>query len=124
MLIYAIYGMLSRGPHCGAYYSNCAVIGHFTCQTAISLGRAGCRIVTGPFFSQGGWGLGLKLRCRWNYHIVRAMQFPPVHNSSYKGSPFCTLAQDTQPVSLSHHSLHLRSIHSFNHLKATATGVA
>ena len=26
--------------------SNCAVIGHFTCQTATSLGRAGCRIVT------------------------------------------------------------------------------
>ena len=28
----------------------CAAIGHFTCQTATSLGRAGCRIVTRPLF--------------------------------------------------------------------------
>ena len=39
------------GPHCGAYYSNCAVIGHFTCQMATSLGWAGCRIVTRPYLS-------------------------------------------------------------------------
>ena len=39
------------GLHCGAYYSNCAVIGHFTCQTATSLGQAGCHIVTRPFLS-------------------------------------------------------------------------
>ena len=66
---YMVYYQCHVGLHCGAYYSNCAVIGHFTCQTATSLGQAGCRIVTGPFFSQGGWGLGLRLRCRWNYHI-------------------------------------------------------
>ena len=42
---------MPRGPHCGAYYSNCAVIGHFTCQTAMSLGRSGCRIITRPFLS-------------------------------------------------------------------------
>ena len=44
MLTYAIYGILSmpHGPHCRAYYSNCAVIGHFTCQTATTLGQAGC----------------------------------------------------------------------------------
>ena len=57
VLTYAIYGILTmpHGPHCGTYYSNCAVIGHFTCQMAVSLGRAGCRIVTRPL---GGWGLG------------------------------------------------------------------
>ena len=37
---------LTRGPS-NYYY---AVIGHFTCQTATSLGRAGCRIVTRPLF--------------------------------------------------------------------------
>ena len=43
VLTYAIYGILSmpRGPHCGAYYSNCAVIGHFTCQTAYVTGSGG-----------------------------------------------------------------------------------
>ena len=43
VLTYAIYGILSmpRGPHCGAYYSNCAVIGHFTCQTAYITGLGG-----------------------------------------------------------------------------------
>jgi len=53
MLTYAIHGILSmpRGPHCGAYYSNFAVIGHFTCQTAYVTGQAGCCIVTRPFFS-------------------------------------------------------------------------
>ena len=42
-IVYAIYGILSmsRGPHCGAYYSNCAVIGHFTCQTAYITGSGG-----------------------------------------------------------------------------------
>ena len=29
------------GLHCGAYYSNCAVIGHFTCQTAYVTGLGG-----------------------------------------------------------------------------------
>ena len=29
------------GPHCGAYYSNCAVIGHFTYQTAYVTGSGG-----------------------------------------------------------------------------------
>ena len=28
-------------PHCGTYYSNCAVIGHFTCQTAYVTGSSG-----------------------------------------------------------------------------------
>ena len=54
MLTNAIYGILSmpRGPNCGAYiYSDCAVIGHFTCQTAYITGSDGCRIVTRPFFS-------------------------------------------------------------------------
>ena len=32
---------MPRGPHCGAYYSNCAVIGHFTCQTAYVTGSGG-----------------------------------------------------------------------------------
>ena len=36
---YVIYGILSmpHGPHC-AYYSNCAVISHFTCQAAYVTG--------------------------------------------------------------------------------------
>ena len=43
MLTYAMYGILSipRGPHCRAYYSNCAVIGPFTCQTAHVTGSGG-----------------------------------------------------------------------------------
>ena len=40
---------LTRGAS-STYYSSCAVIGHFTCQTAMSLGRVGCRIVTRPLF--------------------------------------------------------------------------
>jgi len=40
---YMVYHQCHVGPHCGAYYSNCAVIGHSTCQTALSLGRVGCR---------------------------------------------------------------------------------
>ena len=32
---------MPRGPHWGAYYSNCAVIGHFTCQTAYVTGSSG-----------------------------------------------------------------------------------
>ena len=55
------------------YYSNCAAIGHFTCQTAMSLGRAGCHIVTRPLFLcvRGGvWArdyqqLNFKLQNRW-----------------------------------------------------------
>ena len=42
---------MPHDPHCGAYYSNCAVIGHFTCRQLTSLGRVGCRIVTRPPFS-------------------------------------------------------------------------
>ena len=41
-------------------YSNCAVIGHSTCQTATLLDQVGC-IVTRPFSSPGGWGLGTRL---------------------------------------------------------------
>ena len=43
VLTYAIYGISSMtcGWHCGAYYSNCAVIGHFTCQTAYISGSGG-----------------------------------------------------------------------------------
>ena len=43
VLTYVIYGILSmpRGPHCRAYYSNCAVIGHFTCQTVYVTGSGG-----------------------------------------------------------------------------------
>ena len=48
---YMVYYLCHVGPHCIAYYSNCAVIGHSTCQTATSLGRTGCRIVTRPFLS-------------------------------------------------------------------------
>ena len=40
VLTYAILSM-PCGPHCGAYYSNCAVIGHFTCQTAYVTGSSG-----------------------------------------------------------------------------------
>ena len=47
-----VYYQCHVGPHCGAYYSTCAVIGHFTCQMAMSLGRAGCCIVTRPFLSR------------------------------------------------------------------------
>ena len=32
---------MPRGPHCRAYYSNCAVISHFTCQTAYVTGLDG-----------------------------------------------------------------------------------
>ena len=45
-------GILSmpRGPHCGAYYSVLwLVISH--ARQLTSLGQAGCRIVTRPFFS-------------------------------------------------------------------------
>ena len=49
-------------PHWGAYFSNCVVIGHSTCQTAMSLVWVGCCIVTRPFSSPGGWGLGMRLR--------------------------------------------------------------
>ena len=33
--------MVHVGPHCRAYYSNCAVIGHFTCQMAYVTGSSG-----------------------------------------------------------------------------------
>ena len=32
---------MPHDPHCGAYYSNCAVIGHFTCQMAYVTGSGG-----------------------------------------------------------------------------------
>ena len=38
--------------------ANYAVIGHFTCQMATSLGRAGCCIVTRPLFLDPREGLG------------------------------------------------------------------
>ena len=50
--------------HCRAYYCNCAVIGHFTCQTATSLGRVGCRIVTNP----------LSIEC---HYVLRIRCLPP-----------------------------------------------
>ena len=56
------YAMWDRG----AYYSNCAVIGHFTCQMATSLCWAGCRFVTRPFSYPRGWGLGMRLNFRRN----------------------------------------------------------
>ena len=56
-----VYYLCHMGLHCGAYYSNCAVIGHSTCQTAASLGWVGCYIVTSPFSSLRGWGLGTRL---------------------------------------------------------------
>ena len=66
MLIYAVwYIIYAMWPHCRAYYSNCAVIGHSTCQTTMSLVRAGCCIVTRPSHSPGGWGLGTRLRYQW-----------------------------------------------------------
>ena len=49
------------GPHSGAYYSNCAVSGHFTCQMATSHWVWRDVIVTRPFSSLGGWGLGTRL---------------------------------------------------------------
>ena len=55
---YMVYCLCHIGPQLGGYYSNCAVIGHFTCQTATSLGCAGCRIVTRPFSSPTGGGEG------------------------------------------------------------------
>ena len=57
VLTYAIYGILSMpcGLHCGAYYSNCAVIGHFTCQMAYVTGSSGMS------YCPGGWGLGTRL---------------------------------------------------------------
>ena len=57
VLTYAIYGILSmpRGPHCGAYYSNCMVIDHSTHQTAYvtstgSSGMSYCNL----FLQEGG----------------------------------------------------------------------
>ena len=56
VLTYAIYGILSmpRGPHCGAYYSNCAVIGHFTCQTAYVTGLTGMSYCNQTLFLREG----------------------------------------------------------------------
>ena len=56
VLTYAILSM-PRGPHCGAYYSNCAVIGHFTCQTAYVTGSDGISYCNQTFFS-GRMGSG------------------------------------------------------------------
>ena len=58
---YTVYYLCHVELHCGAYYSNnCAVIGHFTCQTAVTeLGRMS--YVTRPFSSPGGWGLDMRL---------------------------------------------------------------
>ena len=76
--------------HCGAYFSNCAVIGHFTCQMAISLGRAGCHIITRLFFS-GRVGSGHKTTCvlvdcgalwgscervAWRICVAQAIEYP------------------------------------------------
>ena len=41
------------------------MIGHSTCQTATSLGWAGCHIVSRPFSSLRGWGLGTRLVKVW-----------------------------------------------------------
>ena len=58
---YTVYYLCHVELHCGAYYSNnCAVIGHFTCQTAVTeLGRTS--YVTRSFSSPGGWGLDMRL---------------------------------------------------------------
>ena len=62
MLTYAIYGTLSM-PHGTTLQSLLLydVIGHFTGQTATTLGRVGCRIVTRPFLS-GRVGSGMDMR--------------------------------------------------------------
>ena len=60
VLTYAIYGVLSipRRPHCGAYYFNCAVIGHFTCQTAYVTGSGGMSYCNQPLLLSGRVGSG------------------------------------------------------------------
>ena len=60
MLTYAIYGILTmpHGPHCGAYYSNCAVIGHFTCQAAYVTGSGGMSYCNQTLFLSGRVGSG------------------------------------------------------------------
>ena len=74
VLIYTIYGILSmpRGPHCRAYYSNCAVIGHSTCQTGYVTGSGGMSYVTRSFFS-GRVGSGHEtsghLACPGQLHV-------------------------------------------------------
>jgi len=47
---YMVYYQCHMGLHCRA---NCAVIDHFTCQTAMSLGQAGCCNQTLPLGSGG-----------------------------------------------------------------------
>ena len=63
-------------------YSNCAVIGHFTCQTAMSMARAGCHIVTRPFPS-GRVGFGHETSttltfgeylCKYSCHIYTVVK--------------------------------------------------
>ena len=81
--------------HCGTFYSNCGVIGHFTCQTAMSLGRVWCRIVSRPFFFPEGWGLGTKLDHRSHAMTVTWWQFQPticlahwlLHTKEYNRAP-------------------------------------
>ena len=80
--------LLFLGPHCGAYYSNYAVIGIPTCQTATSLGRARCRIVTRPLFHEGGvWAQNYSgkspsrrqavkfLKCAFDFGTVQVVHF-------------------------------------------------
>ena len=46
------------GLHCGAYYSNCAVIGHFTCQTAYLTGSDRMSHCNQTLFLSGRVGSG------------------------------------------------------------------
>ena len=81
---YTVYYLCHVELHCGAHYSNnCAVIGHFTCQTAVTeLGRMS--YVTRPFSSPGEWGLDTRLLTEgwemvWLDRLIRGI--PPVKPS-------------------------------------------
>ena len=56
VLTYAIYGILSMpcGPHCGAYYSNCTMIGHSTCQMAYVTGSDRMSYCNQALLREGG----------------------------------------------------------------------
>ena len=61
MCLYIVHYLCHMGPHCRAYFSNCAVIGHFTCQMDKSIGLVRSGIVTRCFSSPRGWALGMRL---------------------------------------------------------------
>ena len=54
---------------CGAYYSNCAVIGHFTCQMVYVTGLGGMSYCNQTLFLSGRVGSGDETRARGSVHM-------------------------------------------------------